>query len=152
MKHSKKISVASITIAGMLALGSVGVAGAQTDGGSSPSHAKASTASGRQVRRGAVKLAFQTAATTIGIEPSALKDAVKGGQTIGQVADANGSSAQAVVDAIVAVLGSKVDEALAAGTIDAARAAKAHVRIPAVADRFVNTLPRRLQGTSTATG
>ncbi len=145
MQHSWKQSIGVLTVACGLVVGTAGVAMAEAGNPSGSGDAASATGQGRHVRRGAIKAAFDAAVATIGIEPQALKDAVKGGQTVGQVADANGSSAQAVVDAVVAALEGKVDAAVAAGTIDSARAAKVKERIPAAADRFVNTLPRRVK-------
>jgi hypothetical protein len=42
------------------------------------------------------------AADAIGITADELKTAIKGGQTIAQVAEANGKSVQSVIDALVA--------------------------------------------------
>ena len=60
---------------------------------------------GKQARRGkvarAVKAEFAVAAKTIGVTPEALRTAIKGGQTVAQVAAAHNVSAQTVIDAVV---------------------------------------------------
>lgn len=49
----------------------------------------------------AVKAEFAVAAKTIGVTPQELRTAVKGGQTVAQVAAAHNVSAQTVIDAVV---------------------------------------------------
>lgn len=59
------------------------------------------------------------AAETIGIEESALLDAIESGETIAAVATANGVDAAAVIDALVAADQVKLDEQVADGSITA---------------------------------
>lgn len=61
--------------------------------------------------------------TTIGITEAELREALQDGQSIAAVADANGVSAQTVIDAMVEGINTRVDEVLAAGNIDEERAA-----------------------------
>lgn len=86
------------------------------------------------------------AARTIGIEPQALASALREGQSIAQVAAANGSSGQAVVDAAIAELGARLDERVAAGKLDAAKAAemkaKASEKLTEMVDRTFPVRPR----------
>ncbi|MFZ9481983.1 MAG: hypothetical protein ACO3AV_03730 [Ilumatobacteraceae bacterium] len=76
---------------------------------------------------------LQTVADTIGITTDELSSALAGGQTIAQVAEANGSSAQAVIDALVAEVETHFAEEVASGEhtqADAdARIAEATTRI-----------------------
>lgn len=76
---------------------------------------------------------LQTVADTIGITTDELSTAIAGGQTIAQVAEANGSSAQAVIDALVAEVETHFAEEVASGEhtqADAdARIAEATTRI-----------------------
>lgn len=65
---------------------------------------------------------LETVADVIGIEVDALTDALRDGQTIAEVADANGSSAQAVIDALIAEMNSKVDQAVEDGKLTSERA------------------------------
>jgi hypothetical protein len=62
------------------------------------------------------------AATALGMDAQELKDALKGGQTLAQVAESKGVDVQVVIDALVAEATARIDAALAAGRIDAARA------------------------------
>ena len=57
--------------------------------------------------------AFEAAADAIGIDETALRDALRDGQTIAEVAAANGVDVQAVIDAMVAAAQERVDEAMA---------------------------------------
>ena len=82
-----------------------------------------------------------TAADTIGIEKRDLVSALRDGQSIAQVAEANGVDPQAVVDALVAKGNAKVDEALAEGKIDEARAATAKEQMPERAQKIVERVP-----------
>jgi hypothetical protein len=60
---------------------------------------------GKQARPGkvarAVKAEFEVAARTIGVTPQELRAAIKGGQTVAQVAQAHNVGAQTVIDAVV---------------------------------------------------
>ena len=58
---------------------------------------------------------LDTVASVLGLTPDEVRTAVEGGQTIAQLAEANGSSAQAVIDALVAEVKAHFDEEVAAG-------------------------------------
>ena len=77
-------------------------------------------------------------ADTIGISRADLRDALKSGQTIRQVATDHGVDPQAVVDAALAALNGRVDEAVANGRISAERGdtikGKAAERAPQLLD------------------
>ena len=90
--------IAALSLAGLLVAGSAGVALAQ-DPGAGDTGADASTAQPRRHR--AVKHAAKVAADTIGISTQELRDALKSGTTIAQVAQEHGVDPAAVVDAIV---------------------------------------------------
>lgn len=79
------------------------------------------------------RLALEEAATTIGIERDALRDALRDGQTIAEVATANGVEAQAVIDAMVAATSERLDELVADGRLDADEAAE---RLSAATERI----------------
>lgn len=76
---------------------------------------------------------LDAAAAVIGITTDELQTALQGGQTLAEIAVANGSSAQAVIDALVAEVKAHFDEEVAAGEhtqADAdARLAEATTRI-----------------------
>jgi transposase-like protein len=58
-------------------------------------------------------IGLEAAAEAIGIEEDALRDALRDGQTIAEVAEANGVDAQVVIDAMVAAAQERIDEAIA---------------------------------------
>ena len=70
----------------------------------------------------AAKVSLETAATTIGISEDDLRTALEDGQTLAEVATANGVEPQAVIDALVAEATTRLDEAVADGRIEQADA------------------------------
>ncbi len=92
----------------------------------------------KSLRRGVVK----TSATAIGVAPKDLVAGLKSGKSISQIAQAKGVDPKTVVTAIVTAGNSKVDAAVTAGKIDAARAAKIKQRLPELATKVVNRVPR----------
>ena len=135
LAHTKgtrmKKLVAALAVAGLLAAGSVSAAAAAGPGGQGGGG------------RGGVRMAGQTAAATIGISPDDLRNQVRGGKTIAQVATEHGVDPANVVNAIVAALTQQIDQKAAAGTIDAGRAEQAKQKLPDVASRFVNETKQR---------
>jgi len=79
---------------------------------------------GRFLGRGHVLAGLDIAAETIGIERSVLVDALRDGQSIADVATANGTDPQAVIDAMVAAHQAKLDELVADGSMTAEEAAE----------------------------
>ncbi len=92
----------------------------------------------KALRRGVLK----TSATAIGVTPKDVVAGLKDGKSIAQIAQAKGVDPQTVVAAIVTAGNTKVDAGVTAGKIDAARAAKIKQRIPALATKIVNRVPR----------
>ena len=92
----------------------------------------------RHARRGAAVVA----AKTIGIEPSALRDAVKGGQSVADVAKSHDVEPQAVIDAVVGAGNARIDKAVAADKITAERATKIKDRLGERVTKLVNATPR----------
>ncbi len=78
----------------------------------------------RFMGRGHIGMSLDIAAETIGIERSALMDALADGQTIADIAAANGTEAGTVIDALVAAHQAKLDELVADGSITAEEAAE----------------------------
>jgi len=68
------------------------------------------------------RVSLETAASTIGISEEDLRTALEGGQTLAEVAAANGVEPQAVIDALVAEATTRLDEAVADGRIEQADA------------------------------
>lgn len=82
-----------------------------------------------------------TVATTLGVDEQVVIDGLQSGQTIAEVAAANGSSAQKVIDALVAEMTSRLDAKVTSGEITQAEAdtklADGKTRIT----EFVNNTP-----------
>jgi hypothetical protein len=93
---------------------------------------------GHGPRRRVIAASFETSAEVIGVEVDDLRRAVAAGQTVGEVATANGVDPQTVVDALVVAGESAVDEAVADGRIDDARGEAIKARLPELARRFVD--------------
>lgn len=58
---------------------------------------------------------LETVATTLGMTVEEVRDAISNGQTLAQLAEAKGSTAQALIDAIVAEVKAHLDEEVASG-------------------------------------
>jgi hypothetical protein len=82
-----------------------------------------------------IAISLDIAAETIGIERSALVDALADGQTIAEIAADNGINAGAVIDALVAAHEAKLDELVNDGSITAEEAAE---RAAEAADRIAD--------------
>lgn len=89
-------------------------------------------------RRHRAGQAFSVAATTIGVDVSALKSELKAGKSIADVASDHDVTAQAVVDALVGAATAKIDAAVEAGKIDATRATALKERLPNMFTKLVN--------------
>jgi len=74
----------------------------------------------------------------IGITPEELRDAVVGGQSVAQVAEANGVSAADLAAYLLDELTTRVNEAVADGKIDQARADEILANAPAKIDEKIN--------------
>jgi hypothetical protein len=159
MLTSMKKLIASISIAaalggGAFALNTVGPAGAQSNPGTesqatsdSPSPDATAPRHHRRWRRArAVRGAIYVSAETIGIPRAELVQALRDGQSIAQVAEAHGVSAQAVIDAIVQAGSAKADEAVSAGKITQERADAIKAHLPQAAERIVNHVRQQAPG------
>jgi polyhydroxyalkanoate synthesis regulator phasin len=90
---------------------------------------------------GVGRRAFLLAAETIGISPEELRTAVMGGQTIAEVAAANGSSGDAVIAALVAKAQEHIDGDVAEGEYTAEEGAEKLAAATARITEFVNNTP-----------
>lgn len=93
-----------------------------------------------QDRRQFLRLHFglDLVAGAIGIGEGELLEQLRSGQTIAEVAEANGVDPDTVVDAIVEGINSRVDAAVAAGTLDAEKAAQIKANAAERAAAIVN--------------
>ena len=90
---------------------------------------------------------LEAAATAIGIEEDALREALQNDQTIAQVAQANGVDPQAVVDALVADVSARIDQKVADGELTQAEADEKKAELPERMTALVNgEKPERPEG------
>jgi hypothetical protein len=83
---------------------------------------------------------------TIGIDRPTLRDGLRRGQTIGEIATAHNVEPSAVIDALVTAANTKLDAAATAGKITVERAQKIEARLPARFTKLVNSWhPRRVR-------
>lgn len=90
-----------------------------------------------QQHRQLIQRAFSVAAATIGVDVTTLQQAVRDGQTVAEVAEANGVDQQTVVDALVAAGNDALDQAVEDGRLSEDAAAALRERLPSGAERFV---------------
>jgi transposase-like protein len=108
--------------------------------------------SGAGRRHRALREAVNTAAKEIGVSADDLKQALKDGKSIAQVAKEHDKSADDVVDAIVKKATSAIDQAVKDGKLDAKKADEIKQKLPDRAKRLVNREPnQRGSGTTTTT-
>jgi len=135
----KRVITAGV-IVGLLTLGSVGVAAAQTSGTTSPSTPASNGANhqGKAGRRGAVVL--RAAATALGVKPRDLVSGLCSGKTLAQLASDHGKSTQDVIGALVKAADARIDKAVKAGRLDATKAAQRKSSVEARVTKLVNNL------------
>jgi transposase-like protein len=78
------------------------------------------------------------AAKTIGVTPAALKQEVKAGKSVADVATEHGVQPQTVIDALVQAGDKKIEAAKTAGKITAAQATNLENRLPTLVTKLVN--------------
>ena len=138
-------TLAFVSVAAVLGVAGVSVAGAASSSGPSPATTSPSASATatkkavpasvrRRLRRAGVKLA----AKTIGITPADLVKELRAGKTIAAVATAHGVQPQAVIDALKAAATKKIEAAQAAGKITAERAARLQHWFDLAIPKFVN--------------
>ncbi len=149
----KRFIVTAITV-GLLTVGTAGVASAQPTGSGSSSPTPAGTQGKPNGRRAVGVLVL--AAKTLGVKPRALVTGLCGGQTIAQIASQHGTSTQDVIAALVKAADARIDQAVKAGRLDAAQAARrkspVEARVTARVNNFKPSTARcqKLQGSANA--
>ena len=141
--------IATVAVAGLLVVGGAGAAFAADTGGSTGS-APAATQPANGARRAAHPAlrralrqgVLKVSAATIQISVQELRTDLRKGQSIAQVAQSKGVDPKTVVDAIVKAADAKIDSLASARHISSARVAKLKGRVPALANRLVNTVPK----------
>jgi hypothetical protein len=151
-------TLASATVAAVLGVVGVSVAGATSGGGSSqPATAATTTAATAtaatkkavpaSVRRRRLRRAAALAAKTIGITPADLVKELRAGKTIAAIATEHGVQPQAVIDALESAATAKIEAAKTAHKITAARATRLERRADRLIPKLVNDWhPRRPAG------
>ena len=92
----------------------------------------------QRARRAARGGLLKIAATYLGVTNAQLVTDLRAGKSLAQVATAKSKSVDGLKQALLAALKQKVDAAVAAGRLDAARAQKLLERAPAHIERLVN--------------
>jgi len=88
----------------------------------------------------------ETVLATIGIDRATLRSELSSGKTIAEIATAHNVDPSAVVNALVTGATTKLDAAANAGKITTERAQKIEAKLPARAEKFVNSWhPRRVR-------
>jgi ribosomal protein S20 len=96
---------------------------------------------GGRVLRG-LKNMLGSAADVLGMQASDLAQRLRGGETVATIAGEQGVSVDTVIDAIVADVDARIDQAVANGTIDQARADQMKANLRERVTTFVNEGPR----------
>src|SRR6478752_4709565 len=143
---TRKTILATAALGATLTLGAVGIgtavipnmAGAQSATSSTPAADSGSPLKGHPKLRAFARQEFRLAADTIGIPATDLRDAVKGGQSVAEVAEAHGVSADTVVNAVVGDIDAKVDRAVTNGKITQERADTIKERAPERVTKLVD--------------
>lgn len=94
---------------------------------------------GHDGRGDLIRAGLVEAAKSIGISAEQLKEELKSGKSVAEVAQAHGVDPQKVIDDLVAAATAKIDEAVAAGKIPADRAAEIKANLPERISRLVNS-------------
>lgn len=138
-------------VAGGAAAGFVIAAHGTTPGSSTPAEAAASTSTSsptpgpdtgdhRGLRGLGVDL-LQKAAGVIGVSEQTLQDDLRSGQTIAEVATANGTTAQKVISTLTGDLTTAIDSAVANGDLTSAQASQLKSNLTQMVTDFVNRTP-----------
>ncbi len=90
----------------------------------------------RPHHRGHVVL--MSVAEFIGVTPEELHDAIVGGQSVAQVAEANGVTTEALTEYLLGEIEAKLAEAVESGRIDQAKADEILANAPAKIDEMIN--------------
>jgi hypothetical protein len=154
-----RTTIATATTAAVLATAGVALAGATTGSSSPPAPAAPAAAAAAAKRphpalrhcarrrlhrllRGAAGVVTET----IGIDRPTLRQELRSGKTIADVANEHNVDPQTVVDALVAAATKRLDAAVAAGRISSDRASKIEQRLPDRITKLVNTWhPKRFR-------
>jgi hypothetical protein len=119
----------------------------QTDLPATPGVVRPAAPSGARPLEGLVRSEFLVAAGVIGLAPARMRNAYNRGSSLAEMAAGNGVPLERVVNAIVGDAGSKIDDAVARGTMNPRRAVRFKSRLPVWGNRLVNHHKHDLQPT-----
>jgi uncharacterized protein (DUF433 family) len=139
--------LATVVTAGVIGAGGLAVASAATPGPSTstPSSASAQPSTSHPKARLALrKLAFSTAAKTIGISPADLVKAMKGGHSVADVAAEHHVSESTVVDAVKSALDAAIQKAVTSGQLTSDQATKIEAVVAQRVPKLVEAKPAQL--------
>lgn len=120
-------------LAGALLLGPVGAEPSSDLAAVQPTSSAETGAATARCGRG-----FAAVADAIGVSTRELRDALRDGQTLAEIAEAHGTDPQAVVDVLVANGTDRLDAAVDAGRIDRPAADALEASLPERAEQLVN--------------
>jgi hypothetical protein len=138
--RTKKL-IASATIGAGLLAGSLGVATMVPGVASAATPTTSSASVGTTAHPLLHRLRhreLKVAADTIGVAPATLGSDLKAGQSIADVATANGVSVDSVVNAVVSDASARIAQAVTNGRLTQAQADALTAKLPAFATRLVN--------------
>ena len=134
-------TLAGLALVGTIAVGGGAVAGAATTATSAVSQTVAPQGghSWLKAHRKEIRAAGgKTVATTIGISTDELKQDLKNGQSIAEIATAHNVDPQTVATALVNQIDARIDKAVTDGKLTQAQADKAKAKVPTIAGKLVN--------------
>jgi hypothetical protein len=112
-----------------------------------PGVASPTAQSGGRPLAGLARSEFLVAAGVIGMAPAQMSLAYNRGSSLAEMAAGNGVPLERVLNAIVGDAGSKIDDAVARGTMNPRRAVRFKSRLPVWGERLVNHHKHDLQPT-----
>ena len=130
-------AVVAAALAGGAVLGATGIAGAQTNNDSGRDRPPAEAGGPRHGPK------LDAAAQTLGVSVDDLRSKLEGGQTIAQVAQAQGVDVQTVIDAMVADATSHIDQAVKDGRLTADQANERKAGLKDRITKLVNEGPQQ---------
>ena len=134
-------TLAGLALVGTIAVGGSAVAGAATTATSAVSQTVAPQGghSWLKAHRKEIRAAgAKTVATTIGISTDELKQDLKNGQSIAEIATAHNVDPQTVATALVNQIDARIDKAVTDGKLTQERADTLKGKAPTVVDKVIN--------------
>jgi hypothetical protein len=132
-----KRAIVTVVAAGLLVLGSAGVAAAQQTGGSTNPSTPPSSGAGQHHRHRGIALGvLRVSASTLGVQPRELVTSLCGGKTLAQVA---GAKTQDLVNALVKAADQRIDQVATNRHLDASTVAQRKAKVQQRVTNLVNS-------------